>query len=194
MVGAIILAAGAGSRMGGVPKALLELDGVTFLETITRSCHEAGCPDIWVVTRAEAKDVVRLAFELEIQPVPNPSPEQGMFSSVLLGLAAALEEPELTGVLLIPVDHPHVASRTLCAIANAIEAQPADTWIQPGYRGQSGHPVGVSVTCAQRLTAQPPTVMLRDALRASGLTPVILPVDDAGILKNVNEPGDLPPT
>ena len=51
-LGAVILAAGAGSRLGGVAKALLMCGEETYLARIAHIAHVAGASKIVVVSRA----------------------------------------------------------------------------------------------------------------------------------------------
>ena len=48
-VGAILLAAGQGSRMGGVPKALIELQGVPLINRQLIALSGAGVDEVVVV-------------------------------------------------------------------------------------------------------------------------------------------------
>ncbi len=48
-LGAILLAGGRGSRMGGVHKPLLEVGGTTLLDAALGAAHDAGCDPIVVV-------------------------------------------------------------------------------------------------------------------------------------------------
>ena len=50
---AIVPAAGIGSRMGQ-DKALLDIGGVTAIERIVATCHDAGVDEILVVRRTDA--------------------------------------------------------------------------------------------------------------------------------------------
>lgn len=89
-IGAVILAAGSGTRLGGVAKALLAgADGRTFLATVVATARDAGANDIVVVVGPPfGESVAAQARELGARIVVNPQPERGMASSVALGFGA----------------------------------------------------------------------------------------------------------
>jgi len=191
-VGAVILAAGLGRRMGGRPKALIDLDGRTFLERVAGACREGGCAAAWAVTNPEVPGIEELAATLALRTVPNPDWSRGMFSSVVEGLRDALAaRPRCAGFLIFPVDHPRVRGETVAELLESFAVRPARTWVRPGYQGRGGHPVVVDTASAETLTAMDPGMTLREALEAAGLTPFTVPVDDPGVLRNVNTPADL---
>jgi molybdenum cofactor cytidylyltransferase len=137
----------------------------------------------------------------------NRQPERGMFSSVRLGIAAAIRSagddaapgapaefaPDAApaGLLLFPVDHPRVTAGTVAALVRALPEKPAATWLRPVHEGRGGHPILLDGATAIALLERDPDEPLRDALRGLGLTPQDVPVDDPGILANLNRPEDL---
>ena len=121
---ALILAAGAASRMGRC-KALLPLpfpDGdCCALERLARMY--AFCGQRFVVTGHHAGLLEPVAPGWGLRAVRNPRPEDGMFSSICAGLQAVLEqaradgvEPEQGGVFVHPVDVPLTRRLTLLAL------------------------------------------------------------------------------
>ena len=56
-VGAVLLAAGAGSRLGNKPKSLLELDGVPLIHRQLAALSGAGVDEV-VVVLGDRKSVV----------------------------------------------------------------------------------------------------------------------------------------
>ena len=121
---ALILAAGAASRMGRC-KALLPLpfpDGeCCALERLARMY--AFCGQRFVVTGHHAGLLEPAAPGWGLRAVRNPRPEDGMFSSIRAGLRAVLEqaraegvEPEQGGVFVHPVDVPLTRRLTLLAL------------------------------------------------------------------------------
>lgn len=188
---ALILAAGAGRRMGG-PKALLAFEGRTCLEWVVDACREGGADPIALVHAAHAGDVSEAADRLALTTVVNPTPELGMFSSVQHGLARLLDRsPDACGFILVPVDHPRITGATVAALRAALTSDRGLIWIRPTFEGRPGHPIAISRALAQSLLDERADQPLSDVLRSLGAERRDLPVPDAGILANLNRPQDL---
>lgn len=117
-LGAIILAAGASTRMGK-PKQLLPYQGKTLLAHAISRVERAGVQNFVVVTGAHR-------FEKEfvgknVRFVHNTHWEAGMGTSVGVGLKALQAEAtsELDGVLVMLSDQPLIRSAHLTQLINA---------------------------------------------------------------------------
>lgn len=106
MIGAVILAAGSGQRMGG-PKALLRIDGETLLQRAARAALSAGCRPVVAVVGKGVPDL----GPLEVQVVVNSESAEGMGSSIRAGISALPANTE--AVLLLTVDQPAVNATLL---------------------------------------------------------------------------------
>jgi molybdenum cofactor cytidylyltransferase len=182
---AVVPAAGKSERFGSM-KLLVDVSGEPLLDRTLASLLDAGISRVVIVLAPDAvlAPVTRL-HDARVTSVINPDPSRGMFSSIQTGLAAAQGSP----ILLLPADMPFVSSGTVRAVADACEAQ--DDVVVPIYQGRRGHPLGLPGRLRDELLAQPVTGNLRDALRTLGVTPIELPVDDAGVLRDVDVKGDL---
>src|SRR5512140_736308 len=125
-LGAVILAAGAGNRLGGVAKALLIGPSKrSFLTSIVETLREVGLAHgVIVVGPPHGEAVTAHALELGLTVVVNPNPERGMSSSVALGFAA-IAETDCDAAWLWPVDHPEVAASTLHTLIAALDEHDA---------------------------------------------------------------------
>lgn len=106
---AVLLAAGAGTRLGRGPKALLPYDGGTLVAHATRVLLAGGCDAVVVVLGAEAERV-RAGSGLDdprVRVVDNPGWSSGMASSLRVGVAAALDLAPAR-VVVAHVDQPGV--------------------------------------------------------------------------------------
>jgi CTP:molybdopterin cytidylyltransferase MocA len=180
-VGAVILAAGAGERLGGRCKAALRLpDGQTFLEAIVASARAAGvAPVVVVAGPPHADETRRLAAGATV--VDNPDPSRGMLSSLLVGLAAVGDGVD--AALMWPVDHPFVSPATVAAV---VAAATRDAAVVPTANGRGGHPTAFGRDLWPALAA---AHTARDVLAT--VLVVRLPVDDPGATRDVDRAEDL---
>ena len=110
-VGAVVLAAGASSRMRGNQKLVLEFDGRPMIRHAIDAATEGGCHQVVVVYAADAvKDAVDGAAEL----VFNPDAANGMSTSLRTGLRALRSNME--GALVMLGDQPLVGSRAVAVL------------------------------------------------------------------------------
>lgn len=185
---AIVLAAGAGTRLGGVAKALLVDDGVTLLERVVSAARAGGVTRIGVVVGApHGAAVAEAARRLGANVVWNTAPERGMASSIGDGFAAALAEGDGAWGLLWPVDHAWIAPATLRALVAALPGRAA---VIPTHGDRGGHPVVVARSAWPALArAGQASGGARQVLAA--LDPRRLPVDDPGVCRDLDRPSDL---
>src|SRR5687768_10085593 len=112
-LGAILLAAGGSSRMGR-SKQLLKFQGETLLRRAARSLGESVYFPVVVVLGAEAEIGAAELSGLPVYSVPNESWEDGMSTSVRVGLSRILElEPGADGVIIALCDQPMITTEML---------------------------------------------------------------------------------
>ncbi len=184
-VGAIVLAAGASSRMGE-PKPLVRLsDGRTFLEAIAGALREGGVGGpILVVTGSHRATVAREARRLGLSPVRCLRHRDGQLASARTGLTAALRRGAARW-LLLPCDLPHLASDTVARLLRV----PAPA--VPVRRGRPGHPLSLDRASLRALLRDRGARNLREAVRRASLNTRRVAVSDRAIHQNVNRPADL---
>jgi CTP:molybdopterin cytidylyltransferase MocA len=136
---AIVLAAGRGARMGG-PKALLALQGETFLARVARLLRRPGVERVTAVLGHDADRVRQEAgLSPDVHTVVNARYADGMLTSILAGLDDA-EAAGAAAVLVQPVDHPLIEPATVDAVIAALAG--GATIAVPSHGGRRGHPAG----------------------------------------------------
>jgi nicotine blue oxidoreductase len=135
---ALILAAGAGTRIGR-PKALLDWKGRSLLEHAARTLARPGIAEVLAVVGADARRVRACAEAAGVPAVENTAWPEGMLSSVRCGLAQA-EAAGADAVLVQPVDHPLVTADTVDRVVEALQA--GARVAVPSFEGRRGHPTG----------------------------------------------------
>ena len=175
MIGAII-AGGAGTRMGGVSKALLELDGRPLVQHVASALAEVS-ERVAIVCKPDTELPELSGVERWDEPAEPRHP--------LTGIVHALEragEP----VLVCAVDMPWV---TADACRSLLDAAPGSVAAVAAAKGELCPVFGVYAPDAlPTLRAAPPDAPLRRTVEALDPARVAFP---PALLRSVNEPGDL---
>lgn len=152
VVGSVLLAAGAGSRMGNRPKCLLELGGVPLIRRQLIALSGAGVDELVVVLGHHAEQIEPVIQDFPVTVVRNPDPDAGQNASLRIGLAA------LTGkidtVLVALADQPLINSQDINDLIGAYKKRPSGTEVvQPTVDGLPGNPVMFSQTVREQILA-----------------------------------------
>jgi molybdenum cofactor cytidylyltransferase len=183
VIAGVILAAGASSRMGGHPKALLNYQGETFVGRLVRLLSSV-CDPVIVVLGYHA-DRTKPVVPPGARVVTNPAPERGQLSSLQTALSELPDGAE--GFLFVPVDCPAAELPPAAPGAAAFRARdPKIQLVIPQYRGKHGHPVCASREIARELLALPATAQARDVVHAHVPDTLYIDVDDPGILTDID--------
>lgn len=184
--GAIILAGGLGERLKAVGlKPFLLCRGKSFLEIAVQNVHSIHLNPIVIVTNDIFYEAISgQDFPAEI--LINPQPQHGMLSSILIGLTEI--GSSCNGVFLCPIDFPLVQQATFHKLLLAHQSDP-DKIIQPAYNGKVGHPIVFPRILFQALQEAPLDQGARFVTRKYAHQLKIVPVEDTGILININTPG-----
>ncbi len=140
----LLLAAGAGRRMGG-PKALVRPapDGPTLLEsTLDRLAH-AGLERVVVVLGAASERAAPLAESMDAEVVLAPDWDEGMGASLRAGLGHLTEtaRDDVEAALVTLVDLPDVGTRVYRRVLSAARGAGPAVLARATYAGVAGHPV-----------------------------------------------------
>ena len=185
MLAAVILSAGASSRMGR-PKALLPYREGTFLEHLIEATRHPLIGETRIVLGAGAEDIRTIA---KIDPsivVLNAKWEQGQLSSIWAGLRS-LEGVATDGIVLCPVDHPLVSARLVGDLVEQFY-EGKKPIVLPTYKGRRGHPVIFSSALYPNLLAAPADKGARAVVWAHAADILEVPTDEEGVVLNINDP------
>jgi len=183
--GAIILAAGLGERLKAVgPKPFLLFNGKSFLQIVVDNAISMRLNPLVIVTNNFFfNSIIQLNFPAKI--LINPCPEQGMLSSILIGLKEI--DPSCSGFFLCPIDYPLVRQETYHQLLLAHRTD-SDKIIKPTFKKQPGHPIVFPKNLFQALRQAPLNQGARFVTRQNTHITKMVEVDDAGILININTP------
>ncbi len=150
-IGAVLLAAGQGTRMGGVAKSLIRLQGVPLINRHLIALSGAGVDEVVVVT-GHARDAV----EAQVQTFPvtlahNADFASGQQSSVRLGLSAL--SGNFDAVIILLADQPLIGASDLTELIAAFKKKPYGNIVMPMVGGQRGNPVVIDAEARAQVLA-----------------------------------------
>jgi molybdenum cofactor cytidylyltransferase len=129
-VAAVVLAAGAGSRFGG-GKLLAELDGRAIVRHVVDAARSAGLdPIVVVVPPAGELDELDLGA---VRRLINETPQEGLSSSVRLGLRELDADEDVDAAVILPGDQPRVRADVIRQLIASAAAESAPLLIAPLY-------------------------------------------------------------
>jgi molybdenum cofactor cytidylyltransferase len=183
---AIVPAAGQASRFGG-GKLVADLRGEPLLDHTLRCLLDGGVSRVVVVTAPDADlALVALLADPRVQVVINGDPSRGMFSSIQTGLWRAGAAPV---TLVLPGDMPFVRADTVRAVIDA--ATHTSAIVTPTHHGRRGHPIALPPEAVAAVLSAGTNQNLKDALAETAVERMDVPVDDEGILRDVDVREDL---
>jgi molybdenum cofactor cytidylyltransferase len=180
----ILLAAGS-SRRFGADKRFHPLDDGTPMALSSARNLAAVCDRTLVVIRPGDTALARLLSAEGIETLACREAAQGMGYSLRYGIAASAGAD---GWLVALADMPYIEAASYRLVLAALQA--GATLARPVFQGKNGHPVGFAANFLPELLAltgdQGGKAILDaypDALR-------LCPVNDPGVIKDVDRQGD----
>jgi molybdenum cofactor cytidylyltransferase len=181
----MILAAGESRRMGRI-KALLPLEGSTFLEILVERFCRAGVAPIVAVLGSAAPEIQSAIKLSPTRVVLNPDPRRGQLSSIHCGLDA-LQPDEVDALFIAPVDVPRIGAGTL---RRMIESLGEHRLVVPTFGGRRGHPTLFSAALFPALGAAPMDQGARAVVHATS-DRLEMETDDPGVVEDFDAPEHL---
>lgn len=182
-LGILLLAAGRARRFGSDKRRALLADGRSLLQHSLDRLGETGLP-LYVCLGPE--DEPRALLPPGVASVICPGAEEGMGQTLAEGVARIPAEWE--GLLVALADLPGVTPASVLAVARAL--RPGGI-VMPVYRGQRGHPVAFHQDWFPALRGLTGDTGARQVLRSAGAAVCELPLDDPGLVRDVDRPRDL---
>jgi molybdenum cofactor cytidylyltransferase len=136
---AVVLAAGASTRMAGRHKLLLPLGGEPVIRRTVRAVLGANPREVVVVTGNQADAVANALAGLDAKMVFNPRHAEGQMTSVATGVAAL--EARCDAVMICLGDMALLESADYEELADAFAAQSRAAILVPWRDGIRGNPV-----------------------------------------------------
>lgn len=188
-VAAVILAGGRSTRMGR-PKALLDYRGAPFVVRIVEALVALEVRPRVVVVGPGAQTARAALVGQDCLVIENAAVDGGPIASLRCAIAV-LRPHAPTGLLVWPVDLPHVRLATVARLLDAFRrSEPA--LAVPRFGGRRGHPVIWSARLFEALETS--DAAAREGARAVAAAhrgeSLELGVDDPAVVDSLNTPED----
>lgn len=188
-LGAVVLAAGASSRMGR-PKLLLPWNGTTILGSLVKQWRSVGASQVAMVCApghaAVQSELDRIGVPVE-QRIVNEAPERGMFSSIQAAARWTRWDAQVTHVVIVLGDQPHLGEALLRSVV-AFAAEHSNRICQPRRGGRARHPVVMPVGVFREIAEADGT--LKEFFEGRAGMRAFLEVEDEAVDWDMDTPED----
>lgn len=188
-VGAIVLAAGRSTRMGGPNKLLAEIGGRPLVRIVAEQALASRAAPVIVVTGHERAKVEAALAGLRVRLVHNPDYAAGLSTSLKAGLAAL--PPDVDGAIVCLGDMPQVTAGLIDRMVDAFDPERGAMVVVPTIDGKRGNPVVWSRRFFPDLMALEGDVGARHLIATYADVVAEVPVEDAAALTDVDTPDAL---
>ena len=186
-LGIVVLAAGFGRRYGEGNKLHQLLNDRPVLAWTLDAFSRLPATSAIAVLAPDDALAATLALNAGFTAVPNAARATGMGGSIACGVQALSDEVD--AVLIALGDMPRVAHSSLQAVLAAFSAN--DQIVVPSFEGRRGHPVLFGARHLGALRQLGGDTGAREILKQHAALVREVPVNDPGVLLDVDTPQDL---
>lgn len=181
----ILLAAGASRRFGS-DKLLHRLGGATPVAAAALANLRAAVPHVIAVVRPGAAMLENLLSEAGATVILCANADEGMGASLAAAVSAS---GAASGWVIALADMPYIRPQSIASVAASLASGAAI--VAPAYRGERGHPVGLSARFRPQLLALRGDEGARALLKDNAGLIQLIEVDDPGVRRDIDTPADL---
>ena len=186
MIAAVVLSAGESSRMGR-PKALLPIDGQTFIERIVAALKQTKVGKIIVILGHNARELQSKISHLPVEILINTDYKLGQLSSLQLAVRYLQPDLDCDGVLVHLVDHPYLAPALVEEMIRRFY-ETKKRIIVPKFHGKRGHPVIFSNALFDEILSAPMEEGAKAVVNAHRAETLEIETEEEGIAVDIDTP------
>jgi molybdenum cofactor cytidylyltransferase len=183
---AVVLSAGESSRMGR-PKALLPIDGQTFIERIVAALKQTKVGKIIVILGHNARELQSKISHLPVEILINTDYKLGQLSSLQLAVRNLQPDLDCDGMLVHLVDHPYLAPALVEEMIRRFY-ETKKRIIVPKFQGKRGHPVIFSNALFDEILSAPMEEGAKAVVNAHRAETLEIETEEEGIAVDIDTP------
>jgi molybdenum cofactor cytidylyltransferase len=183
---AVVLSAGESSRMGR-PKALLPIDGQTFIDRIVAALKQTRVGKIIVILGHNASELQPKISHLPVEILINTDYKLGQLSSLQLAVRHLQLDHDCDGMLVHLVDHPYLTPALVQEMIRRFY-ETKKRIIVPKFHGKRGHPVIFSRELFAELLSAPVDQGAKAVVNAHRADTLEIETEEAGIALDIDTP------
>ena len=181
----VLLAAGASKRFGS-DKLLHPLAGQATVASAALANLRTAIPNVIAVVRPGTAKLQNLLSEGGATVILCVDADDGMGASLATAVRAS---GEVAGWVIALADMPYIQAETISKVAASLAA--GAEIVAPAYRGERGHPVGLSARFRAQLEALHGDEGARALLKEHAGLVKLIEVNDPGVCRDIDTPTDL---
>jgi len=186
---ALVLAAGASTRMGATNKLLADIDGRPVIEWVVEAALASEADEVVVVTGFESDRIREALTGFAVRFADNPDHATGLSTSAKTGIAALTGDT--TGAVVLLGDMPRVTPSVIDRLIACFNRRGGRAICRPVFGDKAGNPVLWPRDLFAALQAVEGDRGGRDLLKTHENRLCPIGTDTDGIFFDVDEPGDL---
>jgi len=189
-IGAIVLAAGASTRMGR-PKQLLRIDGTPMIVRVVSAAMDSPLWPIVVVVGSSALEVRAELARLPVLIAENPAWIEGMASSLRAGIATLQSfSRSLDGAVVALCDQPAFTRSTVAQLLEKAPSPLEGRIVAAQYQGRLGSPALFSRTYFEALSSLSGDAGARHVISTAQTAGHVIPVNLPELAFDLDTPAD----
>jgi molybdenum cofactor cytidylyltransferase len=172
----------------GRPKALLEIEGRTFVERIIGALGQSRVGRIVVVLGHHVAEVEEKISGLPVEIVVNRDYKKGQLSSLQAAIRS-LGGDQVDGILVHLVDHPFLSANLVDRMIEQFYAT-GKKIVVPTHHGRRGHPVLLARSLFQELLDAPLEQGAKAVVRAHESETLEIESAETGVSIDIDTPAE----
>ena len=171
----------------GSPKALLPIDGQTFVEKIVAALKQTPVAKVVVILGHKAEEMKRRIEHLPVEIVLNPDYKLGQLSSLHTAIRHLQTDASCDGMLVHLVDHPYLDPVLVERMIQRFY-ETKKLIVVPRWQNRRGHPVIFARALFEELLAAPLDQGAKAVVNAHRDETLEIDCEDEGITLDIDTP------